>query len=69
MEADSCLEIVTKLNQNSNAKFYMKTDLIDQGGVKTPVLLLKDMKPFDKTDTLMVGSLTDANTSGNWSGE
>lgn len=53
----------------SGAKFYMKTDLIDQGGVKTPVLLLKDMKPFDKTDTLMVGSLTDANTSGNWSGE
>ena len=53
----------------SGVEFYMKTDLINQGGMKAPVLLLKDMKPFDPTDTLMVGSLVETNTSGNWSGE
>lgn len=53
----------------SGAELYMKVDAIASGGQQVPVFLLKDMKPFDISDTLMVGSLTEASTNGNWSGE
>jgi hypothetical protein len=53
----------------SGAEFIMRTSNIDKGGVKTPVILIEDAKPFDPTQPLKVGSLQDANTSGNWSGE
>lgn len=53
----------------SGAEFIMRTSNINKNGVKTPVLLIEDPKPFDPTEPLKVGSLTDANTSGNWSGE
>lgn len=53
----------------SGAEFIMRTSNINKGGVKTPVILIEDAKPFDPTEPLKVGSLVDANTSGNWSGE
>tara|TARA_R110001592_G_scaffold307299_2_gene580564 strand:+ start:64858 stop:65622 length:765 start_codon:yes stop_codon:yes gene_type:complete len=53
----------------TGAEFIMRTSNIDKGGVKTPVILIEDAKPFDPTEPLKVGSLTDASTSGNWSGE
>lgn len=53
----------------SGAEFYMQISNIDKNGLKTPVILIEDPKPFDPSEPLKVGSLTDANTSGNWSGE
>ncbi len=53
----------------SGVKFKMNAGMIQSGGVNTPVFEIKDMKPFDRFDTLMVGSMTEATTSGNWSGE
>lgn len=53
----------------SGVKFYMNAGFINQGGVKTPVFEAKDLKPFDVTDTLKVGSMTETSTTGNWSGE
>lgn len=53
----------------SGAEFIMRTSNIDRNGLKTPVFLLEDAKPFDPSDPLKVGSLTEASTSGNWSGE
>ncbi len=53
----------------SQEPFWMNADMIQKGGVPTPVFEIKDMKPFDKFDTLRVGSMEDATTSGNWSGE
>ncbi len=46
-------------------KFEMKADMIDSGGVKQPVFLVTDPKPFEKPGFTM-GSLTEASTSGNW---
>ena len=53
----------------SGVEFWMNAGTIQSGGVTTPVFEIKDMKPFDKFDTLKVGSMTEATTSGNWSGE
>lgn len=54
----------------SGVRFFMNSGFIDQsGGIKSPVFILKDMQPFDKRDTLMIGSMSESTTSGNWSGE
>ncbi|TXC81755.1 hypothetical protein [Luteibaculum oceani] len=53
----------------SGVPFWMNAGTIESGGVNTPVFEIKDMKPFDKFDTLKVGSMNEASTSGNWSGE
>ena len=53
----------------SGKKFFMDAGDINQGGVRTPVFVVKDMAPFDPIDTLMVGSMEKATTNGNWSGE
>lgn len=59
----------------SKAKFLMEASIIEKsGGVRVPVFLLKDPKPFNPRpfnpkDTLMLGSLTEASTNGNWKGE
>ena len=59
----------------SNEKFIMKTSMLNKsGGVRVPVFVVKDPKPFNPRpfnpkDTLMLGSLTEASTNGNWSGE
>jgi len=45
-------------------KFEMDADVIDVGGAPTPVFQVKDPKPF--AEQYMVGSLTEASTSGNW---
>lgn len=48
----------------SDHKFEMKADKIDAGGVQQPVFLVTDPDPFDFP--FMLGSLTEASTSGNW---
>lgn len=45
-------------------KFEMEADIIDISGAPTPVFQVKDPKPF--AEQYMVGSLTEASTSGNW---
>ena len=49
-------------------EFYMKAGEVETGsGVTVQTFLAKDIKPFDKWDTLHVGSLTEAtNLAGNW---
>ena len=46
-------------------EFIMETGFVDKDGVKMPVLFIKEPNPLTK-DTLMVGSLTDVTTNGNW---
>lgn len=59
----------------SKEQFILETGRINKsGGVSVPVFILKDPKPFNPRpfnpyDTLMVGSLTEATTNGNWKGE
>ena len=59
----------------SKEEFILQTGRINKsGGVSVPVFVLKDPKPFnprpfDPNDTLMVGSLNEASTNGNWKGE
>ncbi len=45
-------------------RFEMNSGTIESGGVRQPVFEVFDPKPFDTP--LKVGSLTEANTSGNW---
>ncbi|MFT6843936.1 MAG: hypothetical protein ACJAUV_000103 [Flavobacteriales bacterium] len=59
----------------SKEQFIMETGMIQKSaGARVPVFILKDPRPFNPRpfnpyDTLMVGSLTDASTNGNWKGE
>ena len=57
-------------NPLTGERFYLETGEIEQGGVKQPTILVKDMTPFGregiKKDTLQFGSLTEAHTDGNW---
>jgi hypothetical protein len=46
-------------------EIYMKTGKISKNNIETWVILIKDPRPVGK-DTLMIGSLTDVNTNGNW---
>jgi hypothetical protein len=46
--------------------FKVEASVIERGKVKVPVFLITDTKPFDPYDVLMVGSLTDPSTAGNW---
>jgi len=48
----------------SDHRFEMEADVVEISGAPTPVFQVKDPDPFD--DQYMVGSLTEASTSGNW---
>lgn len=54
--------------RGSRKKFIMDAGRIEQsGGISSPVFVVKDPKPFDPNkDTLQVGSMSEAETSGNW---
>jgi len=39
---------------------------VPRSGTDVPVFMAKDGKPFDKTDPMMVGSMNDPKTNGNW---
>ncbi|MCB0794555.1 MAG: hypothetical protein KDB88_07435, partial [Flavobacteriales bacterium] len=49
--------------------FILRSGTINSSGRDVPVFVAKDRTPMVKGDTLMVGSLEKASTSGNWSGE
>lgn len=46
-------------------KFVMFTDFLTKNNTQVPVILVMEEKPLTK-DTLLIGSLTEASTSGNW---
>ena len=48
----------------ANHRFEMNAATIESGGVRQPVFEAFDPKPF--AEPLKVGSLTEANTAGNW---
>lgn len=48
------------------AKFDLQAGRIERSGVKVPVFLARDSKPFDTRDPLEVGSMNDPKTNGNW---
>ncbi len=45
-------------------KFEMETGTVESGGVRQSAFIVRDPKPFD--EQLILGSLTEASTSGNW---
>lgn len=47
-------------------EFIVQAGTIERNNVTIPVFEIKDAKPFDKKDTMRVGSLTDPSTAGNW---
>lgn len=47
-------------------EFILQSGTIERNNVTIPVFEIKDAKPFDKKDTMRVGSLTDPSTAGNW---
>jgi len=48
------------------SKFLVEASVIERGKVKVPVFLITDTEPYSKAEVLMVGSLVDPSTSGNW---
>lgn len=54
----------------TDKKFIMDAGAIEEsGGIQSPVFLVKDPDPFRKKgDTLQIGSMKEAKTSGNWGG-
>jgi hypothetical protein len=49
----------------SNKPFLLKAGFIDVSGLQKPVFEAKDPEPFSEP-ALQVGSMTEANTNGNW---
>lgn len=47
-------------------KFEMQASQIDKNGVWVPVFQVKDIAPFDSTKQLVLGSMSEPSTSGNW---
>ena len=50
----------------SGAIFKLEADVINQRGVDVHVFQVTDTKPFDPEYPLVLGSMTEVNTSGNW---
>jgi len=52
-------------------KFEMKAGKVERSGsgITVPVFLIVDAAPFDKSDVLIVGSMSDPSTAGNWKEE
>jgi hypothetical protein len=48
------------------AKFKMQAGEIEKGKVKVKVFEAEDTAPFDKTEVLKVGSMTEPSNAGNW---
>ena len=53
----------------SNAKIILRAGFVEKGGQKVPCFEASDSEPFDIYEPLKVGSMTDASTSGNWTGD
>jgi hypothetical protein len=46
--------------------FKVESGVIERGKVKVAVFQITDAAPYDPNDVLVVGSLTDPTTAGNW---
>lgn len=58
------------VSPSSGKPFLLRAGQISSSGRSIPVFLAKDPVPFgNSVDTLMVGSLERATTSGNWTGD
>lgn len=51
---------------STNKTFILRTAEINRNNIIIPVFEVLDPAPFDPTDTLKLGSLTEPSTSGNW---
>lgn len=47
-------------------KFRMRAGEVDKGGVKVNVFMAEDPVPFDSSEVLRVGSMTQPTYAGNW---
>lgn len=47
-------------------RFLLEAGTIERSGAKVPVFQAKDGAPYDKSDQMMVGSMADPKTNGNW---
>ena len=50
----------------TGAPFVMDAGLLDKGNLQVPVFEAKDTASFNPDHMLQVGSMTEANTNGNW---
>lgn len=53
----------------SNNEFAMETDMVERNNVLVPVFEVRDPEPFDPKEPMIVGSLEDPRTAGNWKEE
>lgn len=52
------------------AKFEMEVSSIERtGGIQVPVIEVRDSNPFDPTEVMKFGSMSEPSTSGNWKEE
>ncbi len=51
---------------NENLKFELRSGTINKSKITVHVFEAKDPQPFDKTDQLIIGSMTEASLNGNW---
>ena len=47
-------------------EFKLQVGQAEVGGVKRPTVLCKESHPYPGSDTLSIGSLSEAHTNGNW---
>lgn len=53
----------------SDTTFAMSADMVERNNVLVPVFEVRDPKPFDPSEPMVVGSLDDPRTTGNWKEE
>ena len=51
---------------NGKSKFKMSAGEVEKGKVKVKVFEIVDTEPFDPTEVLKVGSMTEPSNAGNW---
>lgn len=54
---------------DGETKFKMEASEIDRNSVMVQVFQISDPKPFDPSEPMKVGSMTDPSTAGNWKEE
>ncbi len=53
----------------SGKQFDLDAGIVEKNNIRVPVFKVEDSAPFDEKDPMMVGSMKDPSTSGNWKEE
>lgn len=65
-DADYPIDYLGKVPPSNELDFIMKSSMINKNGIDLPVFEVKDPKPINPKNPLILGSLNDAIYTGNW---